>query len=90
MERGGRFLVLFFFFLNGFFVHYQPPLPSLASVSDTIKGIGKDAGPAPARQQEEWLTPLLPAAFLVVRTLLDERRHPLPLENGSGRAHSLS
>lgn len=39
----------FYFFLNGFFVRYWTPLPSLASVSDTIKGIGKDAGPAPAR-----------------------------------------
>lgn len=54
----------FFFFLNGFFVPCPPPLPSLASVSDTIKGIGKDAGPAPARLQEECLTPLLPVSCL--------------------------
>lgn len=62
----GSFSCLFFFFLNGFFVPYPPPLPSLASVSDTIKGIGKDAGPAPARLQEDWLTPLLPAVFSVL------------------------
>lgn len=59
----------FYFFLNGFFVPCRTPLPSLASVSDTIKGIGKDVGPAPARLQEEWLTPLLPVAFSVLSYL---------------------
>lgn len=65
-SAGVVFLSFFFFppfFLNGFFVPCPPPLPSFASVSDTIKGIGKDAGPAPARLREDCLTPLLPAVF---------------------------
>lgn len=70
MERAVVFLSFFFyFFLNGFFVPYWTPLPSLASVSDTIKGIGKDTGPALARLQEEWLTPLLPVMFSVLSYL---------------------